>query len=169
VLQPSQLPGQGDILSCDRVRGVDLGESGPQTRLLPSQLLSTRDPPIQLCAGLAPGAESDPAWRAVKAGEPVEGQPLLDRVGQTLLIALAVQNHRVLGQPGEQCNRNRGTPGHGPGASVRRDGAPQDERAVLVQIAAGLDHGQRRRRVRLKQNPALSDGLAGVGAHSGRV
>jgi hypothetical protein len=82
---------------------------------------------------------------------------------------LAVHREQVGSDIAEHGHRYRRSAGESPGSPVRGDGAPEHERVVGVELAAGVGHATDRDGLRLEEQAAVDDRKVPTSSHPGRI
>ena len=173
VGQPLLLGAQGRGLARDRVELLDLGQAGPELGRLGDPGAGLGGDLGQLGVRLAVAVV-----RALVVGqhlgqhrarELVERFALASGLEQLLLVGLAVHRHQVVGQVGEQRDRDRAAARERAGAPLPRHRPGQHQRAVLVEVAAGLLDLLRDLAAGVGAKPSFDRGALGARPDPGRV
>ena len=119
--------------------------------------------------GVTPVRERRRVVGEVDAGIAVECAPLLGRAGEPLLVGLPMHRDQPLGELAEDAHRRRRAADIGPRAPRRADRSAQHQRAVVVDLAAGVGDPGGHWRVGADQEPPVDTGRIGAAAHPGRI
>ena len=142
VGQPLLLGPERGGLARDRVELLDLDQPGPELGRLGGSLAGLGGDLGQLGPRLPVPVVGPLVVRQDlgqhRARELVERFPLPSGLEQLLLVGLAVHGDEVVGQVGEQRDRHRAAAGERARTPLPRHRPGQHQRAVLVEVAAGL-------------------------------